>query len=164
MQIRVNIKGDTKVIAGLKELGPRAELRLAKSTAKLALNLQKKVVRDKLNGQVLQRPTGTLARSIDQLVLRRPGGSTGIVGTNVEYARKHEYGFKGTETVKQHLREIKKAWGRSITPREVMVRQHVRAVNFPERSFLRSSLAEMTPEILAEYEKAVDEIVKEAAK
>jgi hypothetical protein len=43
-----------------------------------------------------------------------------VVGTNVEYARPHEYGFNGTVTVKEHLRLVKKAFGKSLkTPKEV---------------------------------------------
>lgn len=156
----VHIVGDKAVMARLERIPGEAEKQIGQTVGRWALKLQRHVVRDKLTGQVLNVRTGTLRRSIDQVVLRTPGTVCAVVSTNLEYARRHEYGFKGTETVKAHLRTIKQAWGRPITPREVMVRQHVRTLNLPERSFLRSALADMAPEILADLDAAAGRIAK----
>jgi hypothetical protein len=78
----------------------------------------------------------------------------------VSYARQHEYGFAGAVSVKAHLRMVKKAFGRSITPTQVHVRAHARNVVYPERSFLRSALKDMTPEILQALSSAVLEDFK----
>jgi hypothetical protein len=133
----------------------RAELKLA--ITRLTTKLQRHVMANKLSGQVLNVRTGTLRRSIDQLVV--DGGNTivGKVSTNVSYGKKHEYGFNGSETIESHLREIKKAWGRSITPKQVVVREHTRRVALPERSFLRSALRDFaeTGQINNELEAAV---------
>jgi len=156
----IKIIGDAAVIAKFERIPGAAEREIAQSVGRLALGLQRRVMREKLSGQVLKVRTGTLRRSIDQAVLRSPASVRGVVSTNLEYARAHEYGFKGAETVKQHLRTITQAWGRQISPRQVMVRQHVRSANIPEKSFLRSALADMAPEILAELEAAAGRIAK----
>jgi phage gpG-like protein len=109
---------------------------------RLSITLENKV-KDKLNGQVLKVRTGRLRNSITNAVQTQGQQVTGIVSTAVSYARVHEYGFTGTEQVGAHLRLIKQAWGKPITPREISVRAHSRKVNLPARSFLRSALREM---------------------
>ena len=61
----------------------------------------------------------------------------------------------GEVSVKAHLREIKKAWGKDITPRTVEVRTHSRQVNLPAKSFLRSAMEEMTPEIIQTLQQSI---------
>jgi len=151
----ITVKGDREVAIKLDELGVRASLQLVKATSKLALKLQRRVMREKLTGQVLKVRTGTLRRSIDQVVVQNAGSVTGIVSTNVEYAAAHEYGLKKQLTVKEHLRTIKQAWGKSIAPKQIQVREHTRTANLPERSFVRSALQDMSPEIVAELQQAV---------
>jgi phage gpG-like protein len=133
----------------LLRIGPITRDRLATVILRLTIKLQGIVKQDKLSGQVLRAPTGTLRRSITQKVIKTDSSIVGIVGTNVPYARPHEFGFKGNVTVQEHLRTIKVAWGREIRsgPIQIAVRGHTRRVNMPERSFLRSALREMTPEI-----------------
>ena len=85
----------------------------------------------------------------------------GIVGTNAEYAAVHEYGFRGVVTVREHLRMMKVAFGRQVkNPRKITVRQHPMNMNMPERSFLRSSLKDFTPQIQAGYEAAMKRATK----
>ena len=64
----------------------------------------------------------------------------GAGGEFVSYAFIHEFGLKGSMAIKAHLRTIKKAFGRSITPRQVTVKAHSRKVNLRERRFMRDSL------------------------
>jgi phage gpG-like protein len=156
----VRAVGDAAVIAYFGRVPARADAEIGTTVNRLVLKLQNKVKKDKLSGQVLKVRSDGLRGGIDQVFLRTPGAARGIVGTNLSYAAKHEYGFNGTESVKQHLRTIKKAWGREISPRDVVVRQHSRSVNMPERSFLRSSLRDMTPEIMADLEAAAGRIAK----
>ncbi len=47
----------------------------------------------------------------------------------------HEYGFNGDVTVKAHLRMIKMAFGKSISPKQVSIKTHTRKVDLPEKSF-----------------------------
>lgn len=151
----MRVIGDKALALRLEQMSEAVRSAAGQAVAVLVLKLQRKIVRDKLNGQVLKVQTGTLARSIDQVVLPSADGVRGIVSTNVEYARKHEYGAKGSESVKAHLRTVKQAFGKPISPRKVAVRAHSRKVDYPERSFMRSALADMREEILADMEAAV---------
>ena len=157
------IVGDREVIARLRRLPDSMRSAAKHSIARLVLRLQRHVQQNKLTGQVLKVRTGTLRRSIAQTVAEEPGGIVGIVSTNVKYARKWEFGFSGNEPVKAHLRMVKQAWGRTIAnPRKVAVQAHSRLVDFPERSFLRSALKDMQPEIKRDLEQAMAHAAKAA--
>jgi phage gpG-like protein len=150
--------GDDKLVARLQAMPGGVHDSLVRRVTRLRLQLEGRV-KDKLSGEVLQVRTGTLRRSITGEVLDSQTEVTGIVGTNVPYAAAHEYGFHGTETVKEHLRTITKAFGKEIKAGSVTftVRSHSRKVDLPERSFLRSALAEMDEQIKTELAEAVRE-------
>ena len=105
---------------------------------RVAVDVTAHVKDRKLSGQVLNVQTGRLRRSINYRVTETGTGIEARVGTNVEYARIHEFGFKGTVNVREHMRKGKQAF---------KVRAHTRRVNLPERSFLRSSLSDMRQDI-----------------
>ncbi len=116
---------------------------------RLTLKLQAMVKADKLSGQVLKVRTGNLRRSINQIV-EEDGerGPVGSVGTNEKYAPPHELGFKGEVQIREHLRTIKTAWGRVLSePVTATVRASTRKVDLPQRSFLRSALDDIRPEV-----------------
>jgi HK97 gp10 family phage protein len=152
--------GDAQVIARLKELPQKTQQSLTRAITKLAIELQSKVKQDKLSGQVLKRRTGTLSRSINREITETANAVTGQVGTNVEYAAYHEYGFHGTQQIKEHLRTIKQAFGRPIEPRSVTVAAHSRKVDYPAHSFLRSALHDMDATIRAGIADALHEAIK----
>lgn len=133
---------------------------LQTSVSRMALRLLARVKADKLSGQALKVKTGRLRRSINQRVVREGTGVYGYVGTNVDYGRIHEYGFKGSVSVRAHLRTVTQSFGKPTPPTQQHVAAHSRNVNLPERSFLRSALREMQPEI----ERSMREAVKAAAK
>ena len=129
----------------------RPELR--KAMLRSAIHITGYVKREKLSGQVLHNRTGTLRRSIN-FDLRESDKVIGAaVGTNVEYAAIHEFGGR----TKPHRIEARfaralhfhwqgKEWFRKWVnhPGSVM----------PERSFLRSALAENQDWIREEVEMA----------
>ena len=121
---------------------------------RLALKMTGKVM-GKLSGDVLRVRTGRLRRSIHPEWDFRQGYSGTTVGTNVEYAGIHEYGFSGSVQVKSFQREMTKSFGKPISPTQVTVRAHTRNINMPERSFLRSTLREMNSEITDSLQVAV---------
>jgi phage gpG-like protein len=120
----------------------RTRVELRKSTVKLALQLVRHVKEQKLSGQVLKNRTGTLRRSITHKVAETPQEIKGTVGTNVSYARPHEFGYKGQTLITQAFgRQLKfPVW---------------KSINLPQRSFLRSSLREKADAIRTEYMAAV---------
>lgn len=153
--------GSEQLVSHLQQMNAHIESEVANSVGILTLRLQRRVKSPNLSGKVLNKQTGTLARSIDQFVERGHGAISGVVGTNVAYGRAHEYGFNGSVGVKAHLRQIKQAFGRSLKqPLSVQVRAHNRQIRLPERSFLRSALREMEGEIAAEINRAVERGMK----
>lgn len=121
----------------------RANLLSALKTelTKASFDVSAHVKDQKLSGQVLKVKSGRLRRSINAKPVRETDtGVEALVGTNVEYARIHEFGFKGSVNVREYMRQSKDKF-------KVRVRAHARKLNLPERSFLRSSLADMRQDI-----------------
>lgn len=126
----------------------------------LTINLQRHIVADKLQGQVLNHRTGALGRSIQQLVERSGDRVEGKVYSSgdVKYAAIHEFGFHGSETVKQHMRTT--VFGLKVEP--FSVGPFTRTMNMPERSFMRSGLADMAEEIVKGLRAAAVQGAREA--
>lgn len=159
--IKGTVTGDAEIVRALSQGADTLPRRMGVTVAKLTMKLAARVKSQKLTGQVLNVRTGRLRRSITPRVTGMGSSRVeGVVGTNVSYARKHEYGFTGTASVRAHLRMVKKAFGKSISPTQVQVRAHSRNVVYPEKSFLRSALKDMKPEILQALSSAVLEDFK----
>lgn len=110
------IFGDKEVARRFRALPDGIRSRITESIGRLVLKLQRKVMQEKLSGQVLKVRTGTLRRSIDQRLVTDNGAVTGVVSTNVKYGKVHEYGFEGSvqQSVKAHLRRSKEQMRLSI--------------------------------------------------
>lgn len=156
--INVSLVGDQVIAARYKALGPQLRTRLADTIYALCIKLVGHIQQDKLQGQVLHHRSGRLQRSIHANPIRTEGTKIiGEVGTNVEYAAVHEYGL--TVTVSEHLMLVKQAWGRPLKePKEVTVRAH--KATYPERSFLRSALKDMAPEIRHALTTAAESVME----
>jgi len=156
MEIEAN--GLTEVMIRLEEMPGAIRRSIAAAVYGQAVRVQKIVKEDKLQGGVLNKRTGRLRDSIHIETDNTAGAVVARVGTDVEYAAYHEYGFSGTEQVREHLRTITEAFGRPLeTPRDVLVRAHSRNVEYPAHSFLRSTLEEEAPTILAAFQAAVEQ-------
>lgn len=154
--------GDQELIARLERFSPELQKSLQGGVSRLALKLLAHVKEDKLSDQVLHVRTGRLRRSINQRVESSGSAVYGSVGTNVSYARRHELGFNGTESVRAHLRMMKTAFGREVkNPRQIQVNAFSRRVNYPAHSFLRSALSDMRDEINAGLQQAVESAAKQ---
>ncbi|MEN9885530.1 MAG: hypothetical protein RL758_108 [Pseudomonadota bacterium] len=141
----------------------------------VAIELTARIKRNKLSGNPLKVQTGRLRRSINYRMTDTETGVEARVGTNVEYARIHEFGFNGTVNVKESIRNKKltvKVRGQATYDKNgkmrlgrlrkmeligdaYTVRAHTRRVNMPARSFLRSSMNEMRSEIKSRVAQAV---------
>lgn len=153
--IKVSVEGESELITKFQNLPATVLMKLDIEIAKTVYMLQSYIQSDKLSGQVLKTKTGTLRRSIATKTFQAGNMSWGVVGTNSNYGLAHEFGFKGSETVQAHLRTIKQAFGHSITPKAIQIRQFTRNVDMPERSFLRSALADKQQEIIINIDNAV---------
>lgn len=138
----------------------RLQKRMLQVVTRFSVELQAYVKASKLSGQVLHVRTGTLRRSINRRVVSTPSSVIGYVGTNVKYAAVHEYGFHGIVSVKTHVRKLKagsKFSKKGAAINQTTVRAHVREVNLPERSFLRSALADKRTSFIKSMSSAVKE-------
>jgi phage gpG-like protein len=163
--IKAWIIGSEKVISKFEKYNDKIDRVIKKSLVALALDMTTLIKGGKLSGQVLNVQSGTLRRSIDHRLIDFGGGNLmAEVYTNVPYAAKHEYGFLGTEDVRSFMRRApmpgasKKA--KKNAPKEIRVQPFRRRVNVPEKSFMRSALEDMRPNIIAELNDAIESILK----
>jgi phage gpG-like protein len=153
--IDLEATGLEKVIVMIRELPARQRTAIAAAVWRATGDLAIYVKQQKLSGQVLNQRTQRLVRSIHPEVTETTTSIVGTVGTNVEYAAYQEYGFSGTEQVREHERTITVAFGKTLpTPVTAQIRAHSRNVNYPAHSYLRSSLAENEEQIRAQLAAA----------
>ena len=136
------------------------------AVATSAVDLQGQI-KEKLSGPVLKNRTGRLRNSISMNMTEDDQSVSAVVGTNVVYARVHEFGFQGEVSVREHMRTAApslrgQAESQSQSLRsQVMVRAHTMRMNMPERSFMRSTLAENAPAIADRISAAILQSVQE---
>ncbi len=153
--ISAAVLGDGPALDRLRALPDRANTGIARAIAKLGLDLQNHVQQDKLSGQVLVVRSGALKSSINIANAQSATAITATVYTELDYAAAQEYGFSGTVNVRASLRQIRQAFGRPIAAKTIAVGPYSRRMNLPERSFLRSALSDMAPDIGAGVEDAL---------
>lgn len=151
--IQGTVVGGEAAVARFDSMPGRLRQELLRGVGRAVLLVQRDVKESKLSGQVLNVRTGRLRRSINTSVTGSTDVVVGTVGTNVSYAHAQEYGFRGVETVREHLRTTKRG-------AMAMVRSFQRNANIPEHSFLRSSLQEMQPQIRQEFQDALSRAMK----
>jgi phage gpG-like protein len=163
------IVGDKAVQAALQRRAADTESAIRAAVLRLSFNLQRNVRTNKLSGTPLKRVTGDLSRSI--YVTTEDNGFTGVVGANVPYAARQEYGFQGIESVREYVRRSRAQMatakfnklGNETRPSKakgkgagvIIVHAHSRQVNYPAHSYLRSALSEMRGEITAQLTAAM---------
>lgn len=175
MNLNVNIQAE-QFLARLHGMSTKLSQNMLRVVTRLSVEVQA-AVKDKLSGGVLHVRSGTLRRSINRVVTQEGGSTTAVVGTNVIYAGVHEFGFDGVVTVRAHTRHINapskialhKIRGHDIGIYETKpgkptggvanVREYSRHMVMPERSYLRSTLADFTVRIQTDIRAAALEAV-----
>lgn len=175
----IKVEVDSSVAgARLAAMGGKVRSNLLRVIRSLTLEVEARV-KQKLSGDVLHVRTGLLRSSITSRTQVEGDSVVGSVGTNVSYARVHEFGFNGVVTVAAHIRRTQAQMRRatySVKGKDgeriykvrqtgkfgksagaVTVKTHQRHVNLPERSFLRSSLNEIADKARADILMAVRE-------
>ena len=160
--IKVDIKGAERLVYNMMRMPQESRARLKRAVQFFGLLLVQHIQSQKLSGQALHQRTGRLKASIHEETTDSDTHVRTDVGTNVEYARVHEYGFQGPSGVKGHMRTIKQAFGKPIAAKEIYVRPFFRGTNMPERSFMRSSLRELEPRIKDGIQKVALDIARQA--
>jgi phage gpG-like protein len=137
-----------KLIANLDAAPAQVIAAVEVKMRSITINLQKHVINDKLHGQVLQQRTGKLARSIQQDSHTDGDVVIGEVFSagDVKYAGIHEHG--GTTPAHDIVPNKADALAFMMGGKMVFARiVHHPGSKIPERSFLRSSLADQAAEI-----------------
>lgn len=149
--IEVTLSGDAALVVRLHSLPARLHDRVLATMQRLGLDLKARII-DNLSGAVLQRRSGRLAAA-QQVTVTESGGAitiaAGFDSADVPYGAIQEFGG----TTRAHLIEAKnaRALAFAVGGRPVFARRvHHPGSKIPERSFLRSALADMAPAMLAD--------------
>ena len=143
--------------AALAAMPERISAALAIKAGALAAELEARI-QQKLSGGVLQTKSGALAGSLGVTIDELPAGIAVRIATSpdVKYAAIHEYG--GTipphEIVPDKARALAFLLGGKQT---FAARVQIPTVTMPERSYMRSSLAEMADEVREGLIEAVED-------
>ncbi|HEY1794915.1 MAG TPA: HK97-gp10 family putative phage morphogenesis protein [Stellaceae bacterium] len=151
------IEGLEALVGRLEAMPGKLTAALGDEAARLGEALRAAVERN-LSGAVLQQRSGRLASSIDVSIERTGSAVSATVGSDVPYAAIHEYGgvIPAHEILPKSARALAFPWqGRE----RFFKRVELPAVQMPERSFMRSALAEMAPEIRAAMAAAANRAV-----
>lgn len=152
---------DSKLIQQLEAMPAKIRNAVYVTVKSLAKSLQKHIVVDKLQGQVLGHRSGNLWRSIQNDVTQNDSGVLGRVFSSgdVKYAAIHEFGGR----IPPHVIEPKNGEALSfiMNGKRVFFKKvnHPGSV-MPERSFMRSSLRDMRSEIIDDITKAVEKATR----
>ncbi len=174
--LNVTLRGMPETLTALKMYGANVMAALLTKTQALTLDLQRHVVEDKLSGQVLNVRSGDLRRSIQQDVTQTGDLIVGRVFSSgdVKYAAIHEFGgdihmpprawdVKLRTTAAGELMRQKENSNLAVFARTQGSRAHADSrttsrhaehqgytIHMPERSYMRSSLADMAEGIMAD--------------
>lgn len=101
--------------------------------------------------------TGRLRQSLRATAAKVEGNDiTASIGSNVSYAKTHEFGFSGPAQIKAHQRTIKQAFGKPLaSAKTVKVKAHKRKVTMPERSPIQTGIKENLPVIEKEITREI---------
>jgi phage gpG-like protein len=153
--LTIEVQGDQALIARLSAMPSRVHEALLRKVTALDLLLEAKV-KDKLSGDVLQVRTGALRRSIFGCVQDAPTWVVGRVQSSgdVKYAGIHEFG--GTTPAHDIVATKAKALAFMMGGKQVFFKSvHHPGSKIPERSYMRSSLADMRDAIVEGMTEAV---------
>lgn len=146
---------DTRALARLGNIPAKYRAALSQKITVLRLQLEG-TVKTKLSGQVLNVKTGNLRRSIFSTQEESPTSVVASVASSSEirYARIHEYGGK---TAAHEILPVKaNVLAFMIGGKQVFAKRvNHPGSRMPQRSFMRSSLKDMAPQIRAGMEEAV---------
>lgn len=142
MKFTATLVGDKELIAELESMPNRVHEELLKAVSSMAVRLETYIKEDKLEGQVLKHKSGKLWQSIQHDVEDQGTSVYGQVFSagDIKYAGLHEYGRE----VREHTRRVTAVFGHAP---KFPIWANVKAFKMPERSFMRSALADKQDEI-----------------
>jgi phage gpG-like protein len=144
--ITVTVDNALQLSLYLKSLSTKIHDALVRVMTYIGIDLQRYIVRQKLEGQVLHHRTGKLIRSVNQRVIDAYNVVAAVVtsaGSGAPYGFLHEFG--GTVRIPEHTaHNARRSW---------IVRAH--DATFPVRSYARTSLADRRADYLARIQAAI---------
>ena len=159
----VTLEGEAELMERLESMPAAVQEELKEVVVASAENLRSHIVNEKLHGQVLHQRSGKLANSItvdgpvmDAETIYGRVFSSG----HVKYAAIHEYG--GTFTLPGRPLKLPSHLARRKDGSMAMTGTPY-TVTTPERSFMRSSLADMRGEISKDLKDAIIRGFKKAS-
>jgi phage gpG-like protein len=159
----VALEGDTKLIARMQSWPTSVQASLYQKVLYYSLKLEAYIKNSKLNGQVLKRVSGALARSITSKVEQTAMTVIGVVFSSgdVKYAAIQEYGGTTLAHIIRPKTASVLAWG---NPKAFAAFVMHPGSHMPERSYMRSALNDMSQEISTGLKQAaVEGLMKGAA-
>lgn len=153
----MNVEVDsTKAVARFNAMPQKMHDTLLASVYKWMILMQNYIRNDKLSGQVLNARSHKLQQSIQTEV---EDGGTSIVGTVFSnnslapYNAIHEFGgvIPAHDIVASKAGALAFLWGGK---QMLLKKVHIPDVTMPERSYMRSSLADKREEIIADIKQA----------
>lgn len=157
MNVELTIDGDVQLIDRLNLFSDLVHQALVAKMQQVVVNLTEQVKDNKLSGQILNVISGMLRDSIYNTVTETSDQVIGTVGSQgVPYAAIHEYG--GTtgphSIVATRAQMLHFIWhGEEVFTKSV---NHPGS-RMPERSYLRSSLADARQQILNDFGAVVED-------
>jgi phage gpG-like protein len=152
MNVTVTAVGGDRLVARFQAMSGNVIREVSEQIKRSTQELEGYIVATKLGGQVLKRRTGRLSRSVhSEFIGLNTPQVKGVVGTNVIYARIHEYG--GVIEARNAAYLKFQVGGRWVQKKSVVM---------PERSFLRSALKDKAPKILSDIRAAVERGIHES--
>ena len=150
--ITAKVVGDKEVIERLKKIGPDLREELRKTIQGFGIDMVGYIGRTKLEGNPLKSHTHKLRDSLNQRFEDSGDRLTTSIGDSAEYAAAHEYGVTIFPKKGKYLKfQIEGQW------------KSVKQVTLPERSFMRSSLAEQKETFRQKLSQAVGRSLRKAS-
>lgn len=148
--LRIMLMGNEAAQAKMAAMPQKLSAAMDKAMGRALNVIYRKAVNHLTGGNPLHVQTGRLRQSI--ATFQKISDHSGGIGTNVEYAAAHEYGFMGEIQVPAHAQRARQMFGPRKSKggggRIVQVRSYSRQMNLPERPYLRPALAESQTEIV----------------
>lgn len=164
--IRLEIKGGQEAIAFFKRMPASVHASLVKKVTFLTIKLEAYIKTEKLAGQVLNKKTGRLVRSIGHKMSITDSRITGIVfqSADVPYGGIHEFGGSIPAHVIIPKNKAVLAWAQAGGEGNMRYAKSVQhpGAKMPERSYMRSSLRDLSVEISTGMKAAVVEGIRNA--
>jgi phage gpG-like protein len=159
MGIQITVFGKERLVAKYRRIAAELPSLIRETMNTQMVRLADHVRSSKLSGDPLNRRSGALSRSISGSATVNGRLVVGQVGSKgVPYAHVHETG--GAFQIPSHERQLTMVFGKPIIPKTISVKGYT--ANYPQRAFLRPSLAEKQDGVISALRDRVLQVMRAA--